>query len=158
PGLRQRSWQVTLGLTDGSLHNVNAYLAMHPMREVVRIRNRTGTGEGRVQGICAAITAVGPDIVASVNIADVYSAVNRLKRRRLLKPRAVMTLHAIEANYFEQIKRGAPSLDAVIATNRLACKLASSMGGLESDKVYYAPYGVGLPGPFATASIKGLTP
>src|SRR5262249_13281937 len=158
PGLRQRGWQVTLGLTDGTLHNVSAYLATHPMRGVVRICNRTGTGQGRVQSLCAAITAVAPDIVASVNIADVYSAVNRLKRRGLLKLRAVMTLHAIEASYFEQLKRGAPSLDAVIATNRLAWRLVSRIGGLESAKIYYAHYGVDLTGPFGTASIKGPTP
>ena len=105
PGLRQRGWQVTLGLTEGTLHNVNAYLAAHPMQGVVRIRNRTGTHEGRVRSLCAAITAVRPDIVASVNIPDVYSAVNRLKRSGFLELRAVMTLHAIEAEYFEQIKR-----------------------------------------------------
>src|SRR5262245_34708461 len=126
PGLRRRGWQVTLGLTEGTLHNVNAYLTTHPMQGVVRIRNRTGTGEGRVQSLCAAIRAVGADIVASVNITDVYSAVNRLKCSGLLKLRAVMTLHAIEADYFEQIKRSALLLDAVIATNRLACKLAST--------------------------------
>jgi glycosyltransferase involved in cell wall biosynthesis len=158
PGLRQRGWQVTLGLTEGTLHNVNAYLAAHPMQGIVRIRNRTGTGEGRVRSLCAAIRAVGPDIVASVNIPDVYSAVNRLKRSELLKLRAVMTLHGIEADYLEQIKRGALSLDAVIATNRLACKLASSVGGLESGRIYYAPYGVHLPESLATAPIKGLAP
>jgi glycosyltransferase involved in cell wall biosynthesis len=145
PGLRQRGWRVTLGLTEGTLHNVNAYLAAHPMQGVVRIRNRTGTREGRVRGLCKAITEIGPDIVASVNIPDVYPAVNRLKTTGVLNLRAVMTLHAIEPDYFEQIKRGAPSLDAVIATNRLACKLASNVGGLESCRIHYAPYGVQFP-------------
>ena len=154
PGLRQRGWQVTLGLTEGTLHNVNAYLAAHPMQGVVRIRNKTGTREGRIRSLCAAITAVGPDIVANVNIGDVYSAVNRLKRSGFFKLRVVMALHAIEAVFFEQIKRGAPSLDAVIATNRLACKLASSMGGLESSRIYYAPYGVHLPASFGAIQNK----
>src|SRR5215472_1015901 len=76
PGLRRRGWCVTLGLTEGALHDVDAYLAAHPMQDVVRIRNRTGTREGRVRSLCAAIMVVQPDIVASVNIADVYSAVN----------------------------------------------------------------------------------
>ena len=157
PGLRQRGWRVTLGLTEGTLHNVNAYLTAHPMQGVVRIRNRTGTREGRVRSLCAAITAVQPDIVASVNIADVYSAVNRLKRNRS-RVRAVMTLHGIEVDYYEQIKCGAASLDAVIATNRLACKLASSIGGLESCRIYYAPYGVDLPGSFVAGPNRRLTP
>ena len=145
PGLRRLGWQVTLGLTEGTHHNVNAYLAAHPMQEVVRIRNGTGTREGRIRSLCAAITAVGPNIVASVNIPDVYSAAGRLKRSGFMELRVVMTLHGLDADYFEQVKRDAPSLDAVIATNRLACKLASSIGGLESHKIYHAPYGVHIP-------------
>ncbi len=158
PGLRQRGWQVTLGLTEGTLHNVSAYLAAHPMQGVVHIRNRTGTREGRLRALCAAITAVGPDIVASVNVPDVYPAVGRLKRNGFFKLRAVMTLHAIEADYYEQINRGAASLDAVIATNRLACRLASSIGGLDKGRIYYAPYGVCLPASVVAAPIKRLAP
>jgi glycosyltransferase involved in cell wall biosynthesis len=158
PGLRRRGWQVTLGLTEGLHHNVNAYLTAHPMEGVIRIRNRTGTREGRVRGLCAAITAVGPDIVSSVNIVDVYSAVNRLKHGGSLRVRAVMALHAIEAQYYEQIKHEAASLDAVIATNRLACRLASTVGGLESGRIYYAPCGVCLPACFEAAPIERLAP
>src|SRR5262245_15161969 len=138
PGLRQRGWRVTLGLTEGTLHNVDAYLTAHPMEGVIRIRNRTGTCEGRVQGLCHAITAVQPDIVASLNIVDVYSAVNRLKRKQSLPVRSVMTLHGLDAEYFEQIKRIVASLDGVIATNRLACKLTSSEAGLENCRIHYA--------------------
>src|SRR5262249_24132856 len=156
PGLRQQGWRVTLGLTEGTLHNVNGYLAAHPMQGVIRIRNRTGTREGRVRSLCAAIMAVQPDIVASVNIPDVYSAVNRLKCDGS-KVRAVMTLHGIEADYYEQIRCDAAFLDGIIATNRLACKLASRLGGLDSDRIYYAPYGVRLPASF-TVRNKGLTP
>ena len=145
PGLRRRGWHVTLGLTEGTLHNVNAYLAMHPMQGVIRIRNRTGTREGRIRGLYGAITVVRPDIVASVNIADVYPAVNRLKHSKSLRVRAVMTLHGIEADYYAQIKRESASLDAVIATNQLACRLASSLGGVEDSRIHYAPYGVRVP-------------
>jgi glycosyltransferase involved in cell wall biosynthesis len=157
PGLRQRGWRVTLGLTEGILHNVNEYLATHPMQGVIRIRNRTGTREGRVRSLCAAIAAVQPDIVASVNVADVYSAVTHLKRNRS-RVRAVMTLHEIGVDYYEQIKSVAGSLDAVIATNRLACKLASSIGGLESCRIYYAPCGVDIPGSFGAGPKRPLTP
>src|SRR5262245_13262873 len=157
PGLRKEGWEVTLGLTEGALHNVNAYLAAHPMQGVVRIRNRTGTREGRVRSLCATITAVRPDIVVSVNIADVYSAVNRLKCKRS-RLRAVMALHGIEVDYYAQIKSIAASLDAVIATNRLACKLASSIGGLESCRIYYAPCGVDIPGSSVARPNRSLTP
>jgi glycosyltransferase involved in cell wall biosynthesis len=144
PGLRQRRWRVTLGLTEGILHDANTYLDAHPMQGVVRICNGTGTHEGRIRSLCAAIEAIRPDIVASVNTPDVYQAVNRLKQKGL-RTRAVMTLHGIESEYYEQIRLDAESLDAIIATNRLACKLALTMGRLEGFKVFYAPYGVGLP-------------
>src|SRR6516162_9039813 len=157
PGLRQRGWHVTLGLTEGLHHNVDTYLNDHPIEGVIRIPNTTGTSEGRVRALCDAITEVRPDIVSSVNIVDVYRAVNRLKRKRRgsLSVRGVMTLHGLDGAYFEQIGHEVASLDAVIATNRLACKLASSVGGLESGRIYYAPYGVHLPGSAATAPIKG---
>ena len=158
PGLRQRGWRVTLGLTEGLHHNVNAYLTVHPMQGVIRIRNRTATREGRARALCTAIKAVAPDIVASVNIVDVYSAVDRLKQSGFLNLRAVMALHAIEAEYFEQIKHSATSLDAVIAPNRLACKLASTVGGLESGRIYYTPCGVCLPECFEATPIERLAP
>jgi glycosyltransferase involved in cell wall biosynthesis len=144
PGLRQRGWRVTLALTEGLLHNVDAYLAVHPIQDIVRVQCRSGTREGRVRSLCAAIRLVQPDIVAAVNIAEVYSAVNRLKRTGA-KVHAVMTVHGIESDYYEQIKTCTASLDAVVATNRLACKLASSIGELEGGRIYHAPYGVALP-------------
>ena len=88
PGLRKRGWRVTLGLTAGFHHNVDAYLTDHPIEGVIRIRNTTGTGEGRVRALCNAITEVKPDIVASANIVDVYRAVNRLNRKGSLSVRA----------------------------------------------------------------------
>lgn len=157
PGLRQRGWRVTLGLTEGTLHNADAYLTAHPMQGVIRIRNQTGTREGRVRSLCAAITVARPDIVASVNIGDVYSAVNRLRRNQS-KVRVAMTLHGIEVEYFEQIRRCASSIDAVIATNRLACKLASCIGGLEKSRIYYAPCGVHPPGSFVVTPYSSLKP
>src|SRR5262245_60807701 len=101
-GLRQLGWQVTLGLTEGVFHNVDAYLTAHPVQDVIRIRSRTGTREGRVRSLCSAISAVAPGIVASANIPDVYSAAHRLKRGGFLNLRSVMTLHGIEAKCFEQ--------------------------------------------------------
>jgi glycosyltransferase involved in cell wall biosynthesis len=70
-----------------------------------------------------------------------------------------MTLHGLDGQYFEQIRHEVASLDAVIATNRLACKLATSVGGLEKNRIYYAPYGVHLPDSFViTVPIKRHTP
>jgi glycosyltransferase involved in cell wall biosynthesis len=160
PGLRKLGWRVTLGLTAGFFHNVDAYLSDHPIEGVIRIPSTTGTSEGRVRVLCDAIIEVQPDIVSSVNIVDVYRAVNRLKRKRKgsLSVRGVMTLHGLDGEYFEQIRHEVASLDAVIATNRLACKLASSVGGLERNRIYYAPYGVRLPDSFATVPIKRHTP
>jgi glycosyltransferase involved in cell wall biosynthesis len=157
PGLRKLGWRVTLGLTAGTFHNVSAYLSVHPIERVIPIRNLTGTREGRVRGLVDAITSARPDIVVSVNIVDVYPAVDRIKRRG--NPvRAVMALHGLEPEYYQQMKRSAASLDAVIATNKLACRLASRIGGIESSRIYHAPYGVGIPDCVLTESNGGVAP
>jgi glycosyltransferase involved in cell wall biosynthesis len=56
-----------------------------------------------------------------------------------------MTLHALQAEYFDDLRRHGAGIDAVIGTNRLACRLASGLGGIDPARVLYAPYGVPVP-------------
>ena len=55
PGLRERDWNVTLGLVEGRFHDVDAYLDVHPDDQVLRIPYGTGTQEGRVRRLVRAI-------------------------------------------------------------------------------------------------------
>ena len=142
PGLRNQGWDVVLGLVAGRCHDADAYIERHPMEGIVRIDSASGTLEARLRSLSRTIRMLQPDIAASVNIPDVYGAIRRLRTKRGCPTRAVMTLHALEPDYFDDIKGYTETLDAVIATNRLAQTLAEQHSGFERRRVFYAPYGV----------------
>lgn len=146
PGLKKREWSVTLGLPDGKWHNAHKYLEQHPYNSVEFIRNRTGTREGRIRALCKLIGRKNPDILAVVNMPDVYAAVGRLRSNRMISSRVVMTLHGIQADLYDDIKANRTVLDGVVCTNKLACRLSEVRGGIEKNRIYYAPYGVEIAG------------
>ena len=86
-----------------------------------------------------------PDLVLGVNLVDLYPAARRARREGRFHGKVVMTLHALQAEYYGDLRRHGAGIDAVIATNRLACRLAGEKGGMESSRVLYAPYGVPVP-------------
>ena len=124
PGLRELGWKVTLALTSGRHHDIEAYIRRHPMAGIERISCGSATLEARIRSLLRAFRKLRPDIVVSVNIPDVYAAVCRLRQQQDCGIRTVMALHALEADYFFDIKGYAKTLDAVIAANRLAITLA----------------------------------
>ena len=144
PGLRDKGWKVTIGLTAGQFHNVDAYQKIHPFDKIVEIGNLTGSREGRIRNLCRAMQALRPDIVAGVNIPDTYAAVERLRSDKAKGPRVVMTIHGIQPDLYEDAGDYRSVLDAVICTNKLACRLVREEAALEEERVYYAPYGVEL--------------
>jgi glycosyltransferase involved in cell wall biosynthesis len=84
-------------------------------------------------------------MVAGVNMPDTYAAVERLRAKNKKSPKVVMTIHGIQPDLYEDAKEYSNILDAVICTNRLACKLAEVEAGIKPERVYYAPYGVFIP-------------
>lgn len=58
-----------------------------------------------------------------------------------------MSLHGIESDLFADMNANSDLIDGVIASNRLACALSSTVGGMNPSRVHYAPYGVALHGP-----------
>ncbi len=140
-GLMQQGWVVQVGLTAGRWHDVARYQAAYPGLPVVPVPNPTGSAEGRVRTLMRIIRQMRPDLVLSANLVDVYPACQRL-RRQGLPVRAVMTLHGIVADLLGDLQREATWLDAVVATNRLACKLCVTQGDLSEERVFYAPYGI----------------
>ena len=145
PGLKTLGWHVVLGLVSGRHHDVNAYLAAHPYDKTILIENRTGSSEGRVDAIAKAIRAVRPNIVAAVNIIDVYAAVLRLKKRYGGHPKVVATLHGLQSDFVYDTKIYGGIVDGVICTNRLLQKLVREYSGIAPRRVLYAPYGVNVP-------------
>jgi glycosyltransferase involved in cell wall biosynthesis len=145
PGLEKKGWNITLGLVAGKFHDVDKYLMAHPVRNSVKIGNKTGSREGRIRSIMREIEKIHPDIVAGVNIPDTYAAVERMRGKKSNRPKAVMTIHGIQPDLYEDAREFSHILDGVICTNRLACKLAEEEAGIKPERIFYAPYGVVIP-------------
>jgi glycosyltransferase involved in cell wall biosynthesis len=143
-GLSKNGWTCRLHLVTGSGHDVDRYISRHPWELTHSVSNISGSREGRVRGFLAAIDRFRPDLVVSVNLVDVYEAVRRMHARSPShSPRVLMALHGLESSLIEDIRRERDVLDAVIATNRLSVELARKALS-DSERVYYAPYGVPL--------------
>jgi glycosyltransferase involved in cell wall biosynthesis len=144
PGLEQLGWEPTLGLVSGRFHDVDQYLEQHPYHRVLRISNPTGSQEGRVRALGAAVVKTSPAVTLSVNIPHLFMAMARL-RQKGSQAKAVMTLHGIQSDLLGDVRFLADMLDAVICTNRLACQLVEDEAGVLPERVLYAPYGVSIP-------------
>lgn len=139
-GLRGRGHKVRLGVPDGYFHDGERYNNEFKGLNAEFIRNRSGTNEGRVRALESFILRREPELVVGVNIGNLFDAVARLKNRNSLK--FAMTVHALEANYFEDIRMHRQIIDGLVTTNRLSFELARNIGGLDDDRICYAPYGV----------------
>jgi len=161
PGLEGLGWTCSLGLVVGKHHQVNRYLDRHPFRRVRQIVNPTGSPEGRVRAVQCAIESTSPDVVATINIVDVYEAVRRIRQRGSSNVRLVTTLHGLQDDLLADIACNRDIIDAVISSNRLSQSLVvDSLGGGDTRSLY-APYGVALPahlnrGPDRTDCIRLL--
>lgn len=145
PGLRASGLEVTVAVPDGDHHRHGPYARAYPALAAQPLANPSGSVEGRIRAIAALLGRLDPQLVLGVNLVDLYPAAQRARRRGGFHGRVVMTLHALQAEYFDDLQRHGAGIDAVIATNRLACRLASDRGGMEPTRVLYAPYGVPVP-------------
>ena len=140
-GLRSRSHEVIVGVPNNKFHQVDQYNRIFKGLDAIGFSNRSGSPEGRIRSISQFLLSNQADIIVGVNIGDLYEAFNRVSTD-LRKTRIVLTLHAIEANYFADIESYNYLLDGIITTNRLSQSMVRSMNMVTEDKVYYAPYGV----------------
>lgn len=143
PALNELGWKTELILTDGDYHDAQTYKRIHNIPTAKSVRCKSGTKEGRVRALYHILAEIAPDIVISVNIPDVLIATDRLKRNGMTI-RSVMTLHAIQYDFFQDIKTYKDTLDWVICTNQLAKRLAVLEGSINDSQVLYAPYGVDI--------------
>jgi glycosyltransferase involved in cell wall biosynthesis len=145
PGLRAGGLDVTVAVPDGEHHRHGVYADVYPALAAGPIRNPSGSPEGRIRAIAGLLDRLDPDLVLGVNLVDLYPAARRARREGRFRGRVAMTLHALQAEYYGDLRRHGAGIDAVIATNRLACRLAKEQGGMEPSRVLYAPYGVPVP-------------
>lgn len=139
-GLRKRGHVVEVGVPDGFYHNGKMFNKHFAGIDASFFRNRSGTNEGRIRGLKRFIEKREIDIIVGVNIGNLFETIARLDKDRHAK--FVLTVHAIEHNYFADIEHYKKMIDGVIVTNKLAELLANKLGRIENSKIHYAPYGV----------------
>lgn len=144
-GLDDAVWDTTVVLPNGAHSDANQYLRHHPFKAVRVVSNPTGSREGRVRALANVLRDLAPELVLSVNIADTYDAVIRLRKREGSSARVAMALHGLEACYFRDIERHRETIDAVIVTNRLAEVVTAQLCGYPQTRTRYAPCGVEVP-------------
>lgn len=145
-GLRERGWEVALGLTGAPrFHDPAAYAVAHPGHRVVPVVCRTGTHEGRTRAILRVLEEERPAALVLVNVAEGLEAARRWKlRSRDERFRVVYTIHAFLAGQIADLLSHEDTVDRVVATNRLMEK-ALRRFLRASNLVGYAPYGAEAP-------------
>jgi glycosyltransferase involved in cell wall biosynthesis len=142
PGIRREGHDVTVAVPDGFFHCFESYRQAYPGLACVSLRNPTGSQEGRIQCIMNRIITLQPDLIIGVNLAAIYPAVARLRLRGDWVGKLVITLHAIEADYLEDLRRFRAVVDAVVVTNKLTAALVAQESLIANERILYAPYGV----------------
>ena len=145
PSIRLRGHDVTVAVPDGILHRLESYSQAYPELACIGLKNPTGSQEGRIQSIVNRITSVQPDLIVGVNIASIYPAVARLRSRGDHVGKLIITLHAIEADYLEDLREFRVIVDTVVVTNKLTATLVAQESLIPNDRILYAPYGVKMP-------------
>lgn len=142
PGLNAQGIDTIVALCAGEHHVISAYRDAHPSVPFVTIENPTGSRQGRVDAIAALVAHREPTFAISANIADTFLGVAKARRRSAaVRTRSVMSLHAIQADFVDEIASTSEMIDAVVATNRLTSRLVET-SGYSPERVFYAPYGV----------------
>jgi glycosyltransferase involved in cell wall biosynthesis len=142
PGIRRAGHDVTVAVPDGLFHRLESYRQAYPGLACIGLRNPTGSQEGRTQCIVNQIISIQPDLIIGVNMAAIYPAVARLRLRGGQVGRLIITLHAIESDYFEDLREFRDVVDAVVVTNKLTATLVAQESLIPNDRILYAPYGV----------------
>lgn len=143
-GIESAGFDAVVGLVDGAHHQAAEYLLRHPFRNHVKIKNDTGTKEGRIRGLQKVLTNQQADLIVVVNIPDTYLAVERFDSKWQAKVKVVTTLHAIQPDILCDVRRYKHVIDGVVCANRLGRILAIEYAEMNHDRAYYAPYGVNL--------------
>jgi glycosyltransferase involved in cell wall biosynthesis len=142
PGIRREGHDVTVAVPDGLFHCLESYRKAYPGLDCIGMRNQTGSQEGRIQVISNLIIYIQPDLIIGVNIAAIYPAVARLRLRGEWVGKLIVTLHAIEADYLEDLREFRAIVDAVVVTNKIAATLVAQESSIPIERILYAPYGV----------------
>lgn len=146
-GLRARGWPLEVALLAGDHHDVDQYLERHPVGPVTRVENPSGSPEGRQRALAYAIERSGATLVLGVHAGDIEAAVGRVRCAVPRSPRLIVTLHALQRDFYDHLRIRRAAVDGVVVTNRLGVELARDHAGFEPERIAYAPYGVDVAAP-----------
>jgi glycosyltransferase involved in cell wall biosynthesis len=142
PGVRRGGHEVIVAVPDGLLHSLESYRMNYPDLDCVGLYNPTGSQEGRIRCVVNQIISIRPDLIVGVNMAAIFPAVARLRLRGERIGKLIITLHAIEADYLEDLREFRSIVDAVVVTNKLVAALVAQESLIPDERILYAPYGV----------------
>ncbi|MDI1253512.1 glycosyltransferase family 4 protein [Thermomonas sp.] len=144
PGLERCGWDAKLCLVSGRRHHLpEPYLADHPATNALIAHCDTDTPVGRRRAIEKVLQEAKPDIAISVNIPDLFVAMDNLRASgKGGKSRAILSVHGIERFLYSDMQHFGGILDGVVCTNQLSRALSTSLGAVSEDRVLYAAYGV----------------
>ena len=155
---RRLGLDVTVAVPDDTIHRLKPYAECFPALRPIGFSNPSGSALGRIEALRRLLRRHPDHLVAGVNIAALYPAVRSLRRQGGFRGKLVMTLHALEGEYYDDLHDQRDLLDAVVVTNRLSGALAIDRGGMAPERVLYAPYGVVIPERPSTPSLQIPTP
>lgn len=141
---RQMGLSVAVAVPDDTIHRLEPYARRYPQLHPLPFRNPTGSAAGRIRALEILLRQHPDHLVVAVNMGALYPAVRRLRRQGLFRGRLVVSLHALEADYFADLRAERDLLDAVVVSNRLGQALVRDGCGLAAERVLYAPYGVAI--------------
>ncbi len=142
---RRLGVDVTVAVPDDAIHRLQPYAERFAELRPIGFSNPSGSALGRIEALRQVLLRHPEHLVAGVNIAALYPAVRGLRRQGRFRGKLVMTLHALESEYYADLRDQRDLLDAVVVTNRLSGALAIDQGAMASERVLYAPYGVVIP-------------
>jgi glycosyltransferase involved in cell wall biosynthesis len=139
--LRKLGNDIIVAIPRSNYHNGVLYNEYYQGINAVYFSSRTVSHEGRLNALSQLLLDYPVDVIAGVNIGDIYEAYKKVRDK--IKPsRIIMTLHAIEIEYLRDIGKYCHILDGVITTNKLTQQMITNLGLLDENRVLYAPYGV----------------
>ena len=139
-------WQVIFALGKGSRFNdVEVYNRVNRGLPTIEIDGTRGTRQSRLDAVIEVINSVGPDVILSARIFDVYRAVTALKREGR-SPRFAVTIRGYEADYLFDAKVFHGVIDLCVTDGRLLAAAAQQICGIDAERVVSIPGGIRPPG------------
>jgi len=140
-GLRDRGHIVDVAVPNNRFHNGILYTQYYRDINALYFSNQSGTPEGRIKSLAKLLLSQPADLIVGVNIGDLFEAYKRvLCLHKNMK--FAMTLHAIEGDYLGDIGKYHSLIDGVITTNRLSERIVKELALIDTERVFYSPYGV----------------